>query len=138
MAVSNESLFEEEFNIWVSNQISFESLVKSLVDSLDEIQGVQVRGLGDVVGAVNADCQIFCHLSVFDSFNGSSLEFSTEVSQLRVVVEFGSVEKSSAPCVDAGNGVGRGFSSLLVFTIMSSDCSVSGFCFNCSIRSVQY
>ncbi len=41
----------------------------SLVDSLDEIQSVQVTALWNVVCTVDANGQILCHFSALDSFD---------------------------------------------------------------------
>ena len=45
-------------------------LCQSLVDSLDEVQSVQIGRSGNVVGTSDTDCQVFCHLTVLNSFNG--------------------------------------------------------------------
>lgn len=51
----------------------------------------------------------------------------TEVSQVLVVVQGGSLFESSGPGVDTGDWVCRGLTSFLVDSVMSGDCSVGGF-----------
>lgn len=115
-----------------------ESGIYSLSNGSDEVTGVSVAVLGDVVGVVDANGQIFGHVSFLNGLDGGSLKGLAESVELLVVVELGSVHKSSSPGEDGSDGVGGGLFTLLMLSVMSSDGSVGGFGFNGSIRSVEY
>jgi hypothetical protein len=120
----------------------FKSLGKlshqSLVDGLDEVMGVQVGVSLYAVGVVHADGQIFGHLSLLHCLDGGSLESVAELLQFSVLVELGSVEETSGPGVDAGNGVGGCLSSLLVLSVVTSHSAVGSLSLNSTVGSVQH
>ena len=64
----------------------FESLDKSLVDGLDVVQSVKIGRSGDVVSTMNADSQIFGHLSVLNCFNSCSLQSVTELLKFGKII----------------------------------------------------
>ena len=114
-----------------------ELLSESLVDGSDEIQGVQVGRPLYAVGASHADSKILGHLSVLDCFDGSGLEGVAEVFEFRVVVQFSSVEQTTGPGEDTGDGVGRSLSAFLMFSVVSGDGSMGSFGFDCTVRGVE-
>lgn len=50
--------------------------------------------------------------------------------ELLVVVELGSVEKTTSPGIDASDRVGGSFLALLPLTVVASNSAVGGFCFD--------
>lgn len=110
---------------------------QSLVYCLDEVQSIQIGWSWDVVSSMHANGQIFCHLAVLHAFNGGFFQSMAELGQIRVIVELSSVQETTSPSEDAGNGVGRCLSSLLMFAIMPGDGSMGSFCLNSSIGSIK-
>ena len=111
--------------------------VESSSNGLNEFQGVQVRASGDIISSSDADGEILGHFSILNAFDCGVFEVLTELVEFWEVVKVSSVHETSGPGEDRGNGVSGGFFSLLMLSIMSSDCSVGGFSFNGSIRSVE-
>lgn len=116
----------------------FELLLQSLSHGLDELEGVQVWASWDIVFIMDADCQIFGHFSILNSFNSSFFEFFTEVFQLWEFIEVGSVKETSWPGKDRSDRVGWGFFSFLMLTIVTSHGSVGSFGLNSTIGSEEH
>ena len=95
------------------------------------LNGVEVLGGGDVVlAAVLAagNGKILSHDAVnIDGVNAGLLEALGESDELGGVVELATLDKTTGPSEDGGNGVGRGLVALLVFTVVAGDGAVGGF-----------
>lgn len=63
-------------------------------------------------GTLNEDSKILSHETTFNSFNDSSFKLVTEIDELFVLVEPSSVEETSSPSKDGGNGICRSFLTL--------------------------
>lgn len=87
---------------------------------------------------MHADGQVLGHFTVFYGLDGGCFEGVAEVGQLWLVVELGAVEEATGPGEDTGDGVGGGFSSLLVLSVVTGHGSVSGLSLNSTIRSVKH
>jgi len=111
-----------------------ELLSEVFSNSLDEFFSVQVFISGDIVGVVDQDGKILSHSATFDSFDDDSFQGVTEVFEFSIAVQLGSVEETSSPGEDGGNGVGGGFLSLLVSSVVTSDGTVGSFSFHGAIR----
>lgn len=48
-------------------------LSKSLVDGLNKVKSVKVSVSWNIVGIMDTNGQVFCHLSLFDTLDSSSL-----------------------------------------------------------------
>ena len=77
-------------------------------------------------------------MSSLNCLNNCLLEGFSEVLKLSIIIEFGSCEKSLGPSENGGDGVGRGFFSLLMESVMSSNSSVSSFGFNSAIWALEH
>lgn len=86
---------------------------------------------------MHANGQVLGHLSVFNGLDCGSLEGVAEVGEFRLVVELSAVEKTTGPGEDTGDGVGGGFFSLLVLSVVTGDSSVGSLSLNSTIRSVK-
>jgi len=77
--------------------------------------------------SVDSKGQILGHNTILvDDFNAGSLQVQSKLAERLVIVELGAVEQAAGPGEDRGDGVGAGLVTLLIFTIMPSDSSVSG------------
>jgi len=123
---------------FLSKKGGIDNLVTELLsevfsNSLDEFFSVQVFISGDIVGVVDQDGKILSHGATFDSFDDDSFQGVTEVFEFSIAVQLGSVEETSSPGEDGGNGVGGGFLSLLVSSVMTSDGTMGSFSFHGAI-----
>ena len=106
---------------------SGEILVKGFSDGVNELEGVKIFVTSDVhVSVVAADRKIFCHLTLADCLDDGFLQSLAEDFELVVVVELGTVEKTTGPSEHGGNGVGGCFTTLLMYSPVASDSSMGG------------
>lgn len=95
------------------------------------LNGVEVLGGGDVVLAAvlpAGDGKILGHDAVdIDGVNTGLLEALGESDKLGGIVELATLDKTTGPSEDGGNGVGRGLVALLVFTVVAGDSAMGGF-----------
>jgi len=71
--------------------------------------------------------QILSHASIFDGVNDTLFKNFSEIQQIVVLINNGSLFEASAPCEDTSDGVGGGSFPLLMFSVMSGDGAVCGF-----------
>ena len=68
--------------------------------------------------------QILSHLTVVDSLDTDLLESLREVGKVGVVIELSAVSETLGPSKDGSNWIGRGFLTLLVLAVVTSDGTV--------------
>lgn len=102
-------------------------LVQGGPDGGQEVHGVQVHVLLDILHSVNTDGKILGHLARVDGFDAGFLEHLAETLQLLVAVQLGTVVEAAGPREDGSHGVGGGGTTLLVLTVMASHGAVRGF-----------
>lgn len=103
----------------------------------DEFLGVEVLVSWWVVHSESGDGQVLGHVTILNGLNAGSLEGVAPVEELGVVVKGGSVDEASGPSENGGDGVGGGFLSLLVESVVPGDSSMSSFSFHGAIWSHQ-
>ena len=70
--------------------------------------------------SVNGKCEILRHDPVVvDNFDTGRFEIQTECSEWLVSIELGAMEEAPRPSEYGSDRVGRGFFSLLVFTVVA-------------------
>ena len=86
------------------------SLTKSFVevsgDGVHEFEGVQVLAARHAHRALNANCKVLSHLTVFNGLDDNTLEGLAPVLKGSVVVQVCTVEEATSPSKDRGNRVG--------------------------------
>jgi hypothetical protein len=98
---------------------------KGFIDGIHESFSVLVvLTFFDVPCACGKDGQIFSHVASLNGLDNGFLEGSAESSELAVVVDLGSVVKSSSPGEDRGNWVGGGALSILPLSVVTSNCTM--------------
>lgn len=113
-----------------SNLSSTKVLLEGSVNSIHELEGVKVAISGDLHSSLDADGQILGHLATLDGLDDGSFQSLGEVLELLVLIKLGSVEKTTGPGIDRGDGVGGGLFTLLVLSVVTGNGTVSSFSLN--------
>ena len=93
----------------------------------------------DSLLSVDRQGEILSHDTILiNSINAALFQILSESSELIVSVQFSTEDQATCPCEDGSDGVGRGFTSLLVLPVVTGDCAVGGFGFaDLSVGSVK-
>lgn len=75
----------------ISSILVADFLCKFFVDSSNEVKSVKVTVFGNIIGIMDANSQIFCHLSSLYALNCCSFKTVTEFLKFWKIVQLSSV-----------------------------------------------
>jgi len=103
-------------------QLLLESLLEAALDSVKVLVG---GGIVLALRLASGKGKILGHDTVnVDSVNASLLKALSEGNNIGSVVELSTLDETTGPGEDGGNGVGGGLVTLLVLTVVASDSAV--------------
>jgi len=76
-------------------------------------------------------------MSGFNGINDNFFQSTSKFNKFFVIIEFTSVSKTLGPGEHRSNGVGRGFFTLLMESVMSSNSTVSSFSFDGAVWALK-
>ena len=81
----------------------------------------------DILETMYANSEIFCHFTILYTLYAGFLERLTEILQLNVVVQLGSMQKTPGPRENRRDRIRARRFTLLMHSVVACHCSVCGF-----------